>query len=241
MTAERHGKHRYYRWGSRQTYRRDLCPGRATNVDRAHAGLERICRQLRMSRPQAEQLQKEVTSLIAARVERETSRRSRTRDDQAALLASEMQLSQAFASGDLAPNAYQARTAQLRAKRAELATLAATAPASAQQLAESVGRTLQLATSFWDLYEHLSEIRKAALLKNFFETVVLDHEGIAGFTLKRPFTDLLKPRDARSRLRHTSHGDPGGGVTLSRWPPPWTSRIAFSMMTSRLALSRDRC
>src|SRR5258706_11059344 len=47
MTAERHGRSRYYRC-SRQTYRRELCPARACNADRAHASLERICRHVKM-------------------------------------------------------------------------------------------------------------------------------------------------------------------------------------------------
>lgn len=192
MTGERHGQFRYYRC-SRQTYRRDLCTGRACNVQRAHAGLERICREIRISRELADDVRGCSATLIRQRVTEIALNRTRLREEEATLVATEMRLTEAFSAGDIAPNAFNHQAAAIRAKRQQLAQLATTAPTSAEQLGEFVSRMLQLATSFWDLYEPVNELRRASLLKNLFGTIVLDHEGIAGFTLKPPFTELLKP------------------------------------------------
>jgi hypothetical protein len=59
-------------------------------------------------------------------------------------------------------------------------------------LAESVGRTLQLATSLWDVYEPMNERRRHSLLKAVFGAIVVDRAGVAGFTLNPPFNALLK-------------------------------------------------
>ena len=191
MTAERHNRFQYYRC-SRQTYRRELCTGRACNAQRAHAGLERVCRQIRLNRAVAQEIEAAAAALIRQRVEEATTRRARVRQEETALLEQEMQLTQAFSAGDIAPNAFNREAAQVRAKRNELTGIATTVPASAHQLAEAVSRTLQLATSFWDLYEPMNDVRRASLLKNLFGTIVLDHEGVVGFTLKPPFAELLK-------------------------------------------------
>jgi DNA invertase Pin-like site-specific DNA recombinase len=190
MTAERHGAFLYYRC-SRQTYRRDLCPGRACNAERAHAGLERICGQIKITRQIANDVALAAHALIQARVTDFGTQRARLRDEEARLVASQMQLTQAFSRGDIAPNAFKAETAELRAKRQQFVQLATTEPISADQLEDHVSRTLQLATSFWDLYQPMNEHRKASLLTNLFDMLVLDHEGVAGFTLKEPFTTLM--------------------------------------------------
>ena len=132
--------------------------------------------------------------LIQKRVAESATRRTRLREEEAGLLEKEMQLTQAFTGGDIAPNAFNREAAVIRATRHELGQIVAAAPTSTDQLAESVSRTLQLATSFWDLYEPMNEIRRASLLKSLFATIVLDHDGIAGFTLKPPFDELVKAR-----------------------------------------------
>jgi hypothetical protein len=106
-----------------------------------------------------------------------------------------MGLTDAFTRGDVAPNTYNVKIGELRAKRKELSQLEKTAPATPEQLADSVSRTLQLATSFWDVYEPMNEMRRATLLRNVFSVIVLDHEGVAGFTLQPPFADLMAPGD----------------------------------------------
>src|SRR6266508_2598901 len=190
MTGERHEKWRYYRC-SRQTYRRELCSARMCNVRRAHAGIEQICRQLRISRELATDIGEAAKVLIASRVTEASLRRKHVRDEETNLLQTEMRLTDAFTGGDVAPNTYNAKIQELRAKREEIRQLDTTAPTTPEQLAEVVSRTLQLATSVWDLYEPMNEMRKATLLRNVFATIVLDHEGVAGFTLKPPFDNLM--------------------------------------------------
>jgi hypothetical protein len=57
-----------------------------------------------------------------------------------------------------------------------------------------VNRALDIATSLWDLYEPLNEPRRAVLLNHVCVAIVLDHAGVAGFTLlKPPFDRLMLP------------------------------------------------
>jgi site-specific DNA recombinase len=195
MTAERH----HQRWGyyrcSRQTFRRELCSARMCNADRIHSALERLVKSIKIGRPLADQIASAAHPLIVARAAAATRRHAQVEQESNELLASEMALTQAFTSGDLAPHPYGEQVAVVRAKRQALAQAKTNAPTNANYLSEGVSRILQVATSFWDLYEPMNDVRRATLLKGVFGTVVLDHEGIAGFTLKAPFADLMKPPD----------------------------------------------
>jgi hypothetical protein len=42
----------------------------------------------------------------------------------------------------------------------------------------------------WDLYESLAEAKRAELLREVFESIVLTSDGIAGFALRSPFNEL---------------------------------------------------
>jgi site-specific DNA recombinase len=185
MTCERHGRWRYYRC-SRQTFRRELCSARLCNATRAHAAVENICRQIRLDRPLADRIAAAAQAAIQRRWEESKKRREHHDADRAALLGAEVNLTEAFARGDLAPNDYRARVEEFRARRKVLDGLELT-QSSIAALSESVGRTLQIASSVSDLYSSFNELRKAALLKTVCGTIVLDHTGIAGFTLNAPF------------------------------------------------------
>ena len=193
MTGERHGKFRYYRC-SRQTYRRELCPGRACNVLRAHDGLERICRQLRLDGTLATDVQAAAADVIRDRLTSADAAREQLQQDEASLLAKEMELTDAFSAGDLAPNVFNQEIATLRTRRRQLYQATNTAPITAEQLTETVGRILRTASSFWDLYTLLNEQGKTDMLRQVFATVVLDHDGIAGFTLNAPYDTLAAAR-----------------------------------------------
>jgi hypothetical protein len=52
-------------------------------------------------------------------------------------------------------------------------------------------------TSLWDVYEPMNDLRRATLLKSVFGTVVLDHNGIAGFTMRPPFDMLLNSANTK--------------------------------------------
>jgi DNA invertase Pin-like site-specific DNA recombinase len=192
MTAERH----HQRWGyyrcSRQTFRRELCSARMCNADRIHSALERLVKSIKIGRPLADRIAIAAHPLIAARVEANAQRQAHVEQEGNDLMAAEMALTQAFTVGDLAPNPYREQVAVVRARRQALGQLKTNAPSSANQLSEWVSRTLQLATSFWDLYEPMTDVRRASLLKSAFGTIVIDHEGITGFTLKAPLADLIK-------------------------------------------------
>lgn len=191
MTGERHGKFRYYRC-SRQTYRRDLCSGRSCNVDRAHAELRRICQQIRLDAASVKDIETSATKIIQQRIVDAGAAHRNLRADESALLVREMELTDAFAAGDVAPNEFNTEIAAIRQKRAQLNKIAGRAPLTAEQLSEGVGRMLHLASSFWDLYDPLNEQQKTQMLRQLFASVVLDHNGIAGFTLNPPYDALLR-------------------------------------------------
>jgi DNA invertase Pin-like site-specific DNA recombinase len=195
MTAERHGRHKYYRC-SRQTYRRELCNARFCNAERADEHLERICRQLRLSPDHAQEIQEAAERIIGERTIRARERFEQRDEKAAELHRREMQLSAAFAAGHLAPAAYQSQLAAVRAKRKELIDVPLDPLDFQNQLMERVGRTLQLASSFWDLYEPLNDTMRREMVRAVFSTVILDHQGIAGYVLRPPFDTLLGSKDS---------------------------------------------
>ena len=205
MTCERHGTSLYYRC-SRQTYRRDLCPGRSCNAKRAHDGVERLCRQLRLEKSMAEQIRQAAVGVIAQRLADEKAKRHSVDQQTAELLEQEMSLTRGFSAGDIAPNQFNQDVAVLRTQRQQLAELVTTAPQSAADLAEGVAKTLQYATSLWDLYAPMNEMNRRTLLNGIFSTIVLDHHGVAGFVLNSPFdvlmTEVSKSKSARELVDH---------------------------------------
>jgi hypothetical protein len=194
MTAERHSRWGYYRC-SRRSNRRDDCPSKYCSADKAHAALQRICLQIRLDRDTAEAIMKAAERLIQEREDRAATRTVERTTKRTQLLRDEMHLTEAFTAGDLSPEAYAAGTTRLRTARRALDVEDARPDVNPAQLAAAVVQTLQLATSLWDLYEQLTEERRAELLRSVFATVVLDREGIAGFTLKAPFNALVTPPD----------------------------------------------
>ena len=101
-------------------------------------------------------------------------------------------------------SAHQIRTQQATLDRASERT-----SVSAERLAEAVARTLQLATSLWDLYEQFDDTKRAELLRGVFNAIVLAHNGVVGVTLKSPLDALtaaganqLKPTDAAQLAEH---------------------------------------
>ena len=197
MTGERHDRWSYYRC-SRQTYRRDLCDARLCNVDRAHAGLERVCRQLSMGHDLAQQIMNACTSLLAERAREAERSHQRAEHERARLLESERQASAAFTAGAMTPEAFRAVAQTLRANGP--AQCESHGPLPAAEAQARVGRILRLASSLWDLYQSLDERRRPALLKEVFETVILDHQGVIGFTLNPCFEALFSSsKEAPSR------------------------------------------
>ena len=116
-------------------------------------------------------------------------------------MASEMRLTEAFTAGDVSANSYKEKAADLRNTRSRLQRDLERLTVSPESLRSRVTKSLQLATSLFDLYEQFNDIRRVELLRTVFKSIVLGPEGIMGFTLQPPF-------DALQRVR--SSGSPAG-------------------------------
>lgn len=187
MTAERH-EHRwgYYRCG-RNAYRKELCRAKFCNADRAHRDMERICQQIRLSKATADAIRKAAERIIDERIASAEQRRQNLEIEQDRILHDEIRLTELFTAGDLSSNAYKAKTADFRTRRAALSKERGFIEVTREQLATKVEEVFHLATSLWDLYEQLPEARRTELLLSVFKAVVLGPEGVVGFTLRPPF------------------------------------------------------
>lgn len=95
------------------------------------------------------------------------------------------------------------QTGALRQKRAQLSERFARTSVTRDALVAQVDDALTLATSLGDLYDQLSELRRAELLRSAFATVVLSKDGVIGFTLKTSLEELLKSITAPESSRPT--------------------------------------
>lgn len=192
MTAERHRRWGYYRC-SRQSFRKALCAAKFCNSERAHAGIAKVCRQIQINRATATSIQKAAEQLIDQRRETTTQRATGFQEQRTSLLAAEMRLTDGFTAGDVSPAIYKAKIAEIREKQMTLEKAFERTSVSPERLADTVARTLQLATSLWDLYEQFDDTKRVELLRSVFKAIVLDHNGVTGVTLKPPFDELMKP------------------------------------------------
>lgn len=190
MTAERHERWLYYRC-SRQVYRRESCPARFCNADRAHSSLKRICLQIQITRATAAAIGRAVKKLLAGRTGDAASLNNQVDVQQRELLDREMQLTEAFATGDLSAAGYADRRTELRADEASLVSTRRRLQADPGETLKRVDRLLELATSIWDIYEQLSDKRRVELLRLVFRTMTLGPDGIVGFSLTPPFKTLV--------------------------------------------------
>jgi len=189
MTAEQHEKWGYYRC-SRQSYKREKCSARFCNANRAHADLQRVCQHVQISRPVAEAIRQSAGQLIATRAATRDDRLMVLNDELASLSGVELKLTDAFTRGELDSAAYRARSIQLRSRRLELEGLVNRPPVPEAELNARITRTLDLATSVWDLYSGLDDHRRNELVRAVFRTIVLGPEGIIGWSLNPPFDGL---------------------------------------------------
>jgi site-specific DNA recombinase len=189
MTGERRDRWGYYRC-SRQSYRRELCDARLCNIKRAHADLERICQQVRLRRSTAAAIQRAVDQQLAVSAASRTRRMAEIETEQMALVTAEMRLTDAFTNGDVSPEVYKNKTADLRAKRIQLEDESKRLSIDPAAVVAKVKEVLDVATALWDLYEALDDGKRAELVRSVFSAIVLGHEGIVGFSLKRPFDKL---------------------------------------------------
>jgi DNA invertase Pin-like site-specific DNA recombinase len=196
MTAEQHGKWRYYRC-SRQSYSRQRCSARFCRADVAHADLERVCNAVMLNRSVTEAIRQQTEQLIAGRGAQRESQADTLKQDLAKLGQREVALTEAFSAGTLSPTEYRRRVLALRERRRELERLTRQPPIPDEQLRARIKSILDVATSLWDLYQPLDDERRNRLLTLVFRLIVIGPEGILGYTLNRPFDELRKsPKDA---------------------------------------------
>ena len=194
MTAERHDRWGYYRC-SRQTYKKERCRARFSNATPVHADLQRVCEQVQINRATAEAIRQAAVQLIAKRAATRETRDATLRAEHDRLMRQEMQLTEAFAGGDLTPKTFKTMSDRLRYRRAEIERHVERQPLSEEGLNVRIKKTLEVATSLWDLYGPLDDVRRADLLAAVFKVIVLGPEGIVGFSLKPPF-DALQTRSS---------------------------------------------
>jgi site-specific DNA recombinase len=194
MTAERQERWTYYRC-SRQAYRRDLCPARFCNADRAHAALKLAFLQIQITRETARTVGKAVRRALEKRMT------SAKREDTAArmkeLVALETTLTEHFTASEIPPKEYASKSAELRQQQAEVLIRQKSLETDPQELSADIDRVLRVATSLWDVYEPLPDRQRADLVRMVFSAVTLNAEGIVGFSLTEPFK-ALQAHDGRS-------------------------------------------
>jgi hypothetical protein len=89
MTAERHERWGYYRCG-RNAFKSQACRAKFCNEKRAHADLERICQQVRLTRPTAAAIMDRVKRLLDQRTANRTEVGKRLEEEEPRLLRTEM-------------------------------------------------------------------------------------------------------------------------------------------------------
>jgi DNA invertase Pin-like site-specific DNA recombinase len=189
MTAEQHERWGYYRC-SRQSYKREKCTARFCNAHRAHADLQRVCQQIQIARNVAEAIRQRAEQLVSTRAARRDERMAALSAEQASLSGLEMQLTDEFTRGAMGPAVYRERSTYLRSRRLEIEEIVTRPPVQEEDLKARIKKTLDLATSIWDVYEALDDNRRNELLRAVFGTLVLAPDGIIGWSLKPPFDKL---------------------------------------------------
>ena len=198
MTAERHRRWSYYRC-SRRSYRKEACASGYCNADKAHAALQRVCLQIRLGRETGEAIMRVAQAIIDERTAKANQRAGQLQTRTADLLNDEVRLAEAFTAEDISPKAFVATVSKIKGARAQLEHDLARPVPTAADLSTRVARTVQVASCLWDLYEQMNEPRRIELLRNVFKAVVLDRDGIAGFTLNPPFDKLAVPHGPKLR------------------------------------------
>ncbi len=180
LTAERHARWDYYRC-CRRSYRKSNCTARFVNANRAHADLRHILQQISLSTV-ADSVN---TAIDRRQQEQEATQHKRIeqlRREDAELMRTEMRLTDAFVAGDVSPDVYRLKSAEVRKQRDDLKRLA-----SCESTTRQPRRRIETATSLWEVYGRLEASRQALFIQTVFKTIVLAPEGIVGSVLNPPF------------------------------------------------------
>jgi DNA invertase Pin-like site-specific DNA recombinase len=189
MTAERHDRWEYYRCG-RNAHSAKLCPASLCNARKAHADLQQVLQQIRITSDVTNAIAQEADGIIKERVDQASQRRDELETSHSALLQQELHLTESFTVGDLSPNVYRLKAQELRDRRTTIGNELRRLTVDPGRLSARVAHILNVATSMRDLYEALSLAEQVELVAEVFGAIVLSRDGIVGFTLRPPFDRL---------------------------------------------------
>jgi len=184
MSAEAHGRHRYYR--CRNNFKsRDRCRAPFCNVLKAHLSLRALYEGLAVTSELADGLTKHQQRIDEMeRVDRD----DRQRDLRVQLNHLELrsqQLADALAQGTMAPDVYAAASIQVEADRATASRRLAedTAPAT-------VDPRMDIGQNLWRLHSRLSPTQQRALVQIVFGELRLSADGITTHRFRIDGVDL---------------------------------------------------
>jgi DNA invertase Pin-like site-specific DNA recombinase len=193
MTAGWHKKKWGYYRCSRRSYSKVLCAAQGyCPAKAAHEQVAILCGGLRLSKGMADGILKEARAIIARRSNDIENRLRLLTMTRSRLLEREMRLTEAFATGDVAPTAYKPTAAKLRDRVVNIEGELQILSRKPDVLISGVADILSRATSVWELHEEFGEVRQVELLRVVFRTIVLSENGVIGFTLNPPFGTILK-------------------------------------------------
>lgn len=200
MTAERHGRHHYYRC-CRKANDSTKCDARYCRADRAHADIVRILRTLQINRSTARAIEGCAVDLIRAKTADGRRRRQALEAKQRDLLQASSRLSEAFLDRTVTPASFQEGAFALRAEDQSLQVELTGSRRNGDATLERLRELLRLSTSLADIYGHLSQPRQQQLLHQCFREIILCADGIAGSVLRSPFAEF---RDGDADLQSTA-------------------------------------
>jgi site-specific DNA recombinase len=200
MTASWHKK----RWGyyhcARRGYNKGLCDASSyCSATIAHQQIDQLCQTLRLSQIDAKKLLAASRRLVEQQTTQMRHRLESLRAKRSNLAGRELRLTESFVSGDVSPAAYKLAAAKIRNAIEALETTIHTIERDPSKVIARVESVVSQAQSLADLRNILSERRRVELLRTVFARVVLDHNGVVGFTLRPQFESFFTMGDgARS-------------------------------------------
>jgi site-specific DNA recombinase len=195
LTAERHDRWAYYRCIKNSRDKR-LCSARFSNVAVAHENLKQLYGTLHLSEDFKRRILETGERMLVARHRDARRNVERIRMTCAKLEAREIQLTEAFAAGEVSRVAYRQVSVSIRQRIVATKATLTEAAQNPKALTDRLRGVLAFADSVKDLHRTLHERERQHLLRILFRHVVLEEGTIVGYRFNPPF-DLL-------------FGDPGG-------------------------------
>ena len=113
--------------------------------------------------------------------------------------SAEARLAEGFATGSVSAETLTNQMAAVRHRKQEVEASLAANRVDVRQLRRSVNQKIALITSVADIFRSVSLTRRAELLRQLFEPVVLSASGIDTHALRPPCAELVRTRQSRSK------------------------------------------